>query len=112
MAGTPFNTTTLSAVDTAGNKLTADWNAVGNSVRNLTSAQAQILTNDVIAYYNTQTGVRTYATEAAEVASDTSLNEQIANNNIEAMPCSCNHVSPVKTSTKLHKPIDSFEELK
>ncbi len=74
MASTSFDATTYKALTTAGTKLQNDNNA---------HASASTLTADVIAYYNTQTAVRTYATEAAEVASETSTNGLVANNNVE-----------------------------
>ncbi len=77
MAGTSFDPQTYSALFVAGTKL-------NNDKQN--GASASTLTADVIAYHSTQTAVRTYATEAAEVACNTFLNGQIANNNIEVMP--------------------------
>ena len=71
---TAFTQTMLNAMSQAINKLNADIAA---------GASSTTLISDVVAYYNLQTSVRGYASEAAEVAANINYNGNVANQNVE-----------------------------
>ncbi len=71
---TAFTQTMLSAMSQAINKLNSDI---------ADGASGSTLIADVVAYYNLQTSVRGYASEAAEVAANINYNGNVANQNVE-----------------------------